>query len=455
MLKVESDLRILGGEIQGLTKESVVQMAKMKNLSVELKKIEHQLNTYQATRTENLIEKKPDFSIKFDCSSVESEMPHSTDKEMNEICQTDLQEPASKTNTLNMFGPSFDVQNYPINQPNTFGPFSGVQKSSTSQPNTLNIFGQSFGVQNYPMNQPNALNMFGQFPFVPKFPISQLGEKGEVQDSSMSDDDADTEDSLIDTSYNVDRMASDGKNILYTTYYDKRPDRIAYCLIDDDDDDNYEEDECRDWNRSRIKQIIWWNSIGKFICATDDGIYTVVYANKKFKITDVIREKWSFIRVAANNTHLFIWIKSIENDFNGIEVYSTQFAEIRTIDINSGGIGSFVDNNGRFCVTDDLIASIYESEQNNRKIFQVVFCDMNMKKLNSVVLNECNGTTEIRTDGKDRFFITTGERTFYIIVFQGETKTVNLQYNGKWIAVLDDRRVAISNGRSDIQLVNY
>jgi hypothetical protein len=114
-----------------------------------------------------------------------------------------------------------------------------------------------------------------------------------------------------------------------------------------------------------------------------------------------------------------MWINPIENDFNGIEVYSTKFESIRTIDFRSGVFGSFVDNNASFCVTENLIASICTRIRNDREIVQVVFCDMNMNKLNSISLGGCSGDIEMRTDGKDQFFITTGHRRFYIVSSNG------------------------------------
>ncbi len=431
----------------------------MKHLSTELKKIEQQIKTYHVMRTENLIKTKPEFSIKFDCSSAEIETPHSTDMEINEPYQTDRQEPSSKINTLNMVEPAYkrNTFNFNIGEP-------------TFKMNAFN-FNRS-----EPAFKMNTFNMVDSFSVVPKYPTNQRQEnndkKDESKDSSMSDDDTDTDDSLIDTSYDIDRMASDGRNILYTSYYNKKPDLIAYCLVDDDDDDDDDddndddnddkdvEDECRDWNRSRIKDIIWWDCVGKFICATEDGVYTVEYINKKFKIICVIRKKWSFIRVAANTTHLFIWVKSIENKLYGIEVYSPKFEYIRTIDFGKYRNESFVNGSVSFCVTENLIASlsIITDKQNNREVSQVAFCDMNINELHLVALGECKPNVEIRTDGRDRFFVTAGGRQFHIIVLQDGKHVINLRdirYNGKWIAVLNNRRIAISNGRSDIELVTY
>ncbi|CAF4786523.1 unnamed protein product, partial [Rotaria sp. Silwood2] len=70
-----------------------------------------------------------------------------------------------------------------------------------------------------------------------------------------------------------------------------------------------------------------------------------------------------------------------------------------------------------------------------------------MNELNYILLGECNSNIEIRTDGKDRFFITTGQQRFYILYSDGKMQTVNLQNNGDCIAVLHNRRVAVSDSR--------
>jgi hypothetical protein len=286
-------------------------------------------------------------------------------------------------------------------------------------------------------------------------PQNNDDEMDEIEDSSMFDEyeeDIDTEDSHRDTSFNIDRMASDGENVLYTSYYDARPDLIAYCLMDDDNNDA---DEYRDWNQSRIKDMIWWNSIGKFICATGDGVYTVDYANRRFKILCVIREKWSFIRVAANTHQLFIWMQPVENDFNGIEIYSPQFACIRIIDFNTDRIGNFVNDTASFCVTDNFIASICTRKQNNREVFQVTFCDMNMNKLRTLRLGRFKNRIEIRADEIERFFITTGLRRFYIVYSNGAKQVINLQNDSNYIAVLSDQRVAVSNQNNSMEILTY
>lgn len=245
-------------------------------------------------------------------------------------------------------------------------------------------------------------------------------------------------------------MASDGKNVLYTSYYDEERDFIAYCHIEDNSD---EEDQCQDWTRPRIEDMIWWNSMKTFICATKNRIYKVKYHNKLFAIDRVIRGEWSYIRVASNTDQLFLQENSTENSFNGINVYSTQFKYIRTIDFNARQIESFVDGNVSFCVTETMIASLCKSMLSNCEAFQVIFYDMDMKKLSSVPLDRCDGNIEIRTDGNNRFFITTGRRQFYIVYFNGTKREINLKDDGACIAVLENQRIATSDWSSSIQLI--
>ncbi|CAF1468754.1 unnamed protein product [Rotaria sordida] len=85
----------------------------------------------------------------------------------------------------------------------------------------------------------------------------------------------------------------------------------------------------------------------------------------------------------------------------------------------------------------------------------VTFCDLEMNKLNSILLGKCDDYIEIRTDGKDRFFITTGHNRFYIIHSNGKKQTVNLQNDGDCIAVLHNRRVAVSKQRKDMEIIAY
>jgi hypothetical protein len=145
-------------------------------------------------------------------------------------------------------------------------------------------------------------------------------------------------------------------------------------------------------------------------------------------------------------------MNSDENDFDGIEVYSTEFEFIRNINFDTDVIGSFTNETASFCATDNLIASICTRRQNNRQVFQVIFCDLYMTKLYSVPLGVCNGDIEIRTDRNDQFFITTGRRRFYIVASGGGKQIINLRH---CIAVFDDQRVAVSDQANGMEIINY
>jgi hypothetical protein len=376
----------------------------MKIVSTKLKEIEQQLSTYQVMKTENVINTQPDISINFDCPVVERKIPDSTDIKINETRQTDPQQLSTETNTLNILHQPLVMQTYPVNQ---------LRQDDHHQ---------------------------------------DAGDTSSNYDDDDDDDNTDSDDVHIDTSYSIDRMASDGENILYTSYYDEGPDRIAYCLLDKDEGDA---DEYRCWNQPRIVDMIWWDSIGKFVCATANGIYTVDHTNRRFKIICVIRGKWLHIRVAANTEQLFVWMNSDENDFVGIEVYSTEFEFLRDINFDRDVIGSFVNDTASFCATDNLIASICTRRQNNRQVFQVIFCDLYMTKLYSVPLGVWNGDIEIRTDRNDPFFITTGRRRFYIVASGGGKQIINLRNKGNRIAVFDDQRVAVSDQANGMEIINY
>ncbi|CAF3941603.1 unnamed protein product [Rotaria sordida] len=114
-----------------------------------------------------------------------------------------------------------------------------------------------------------------------------------------------------------------------------------------------------------------------------------------------------------------------------------------------------IDSDLRIVGIEIQVASICMRMQNHRPVFHVTFCDLKMNKLNSILLGKCDGCIEIRTDGKDRFFITTGHHRFYIIHSNGEKQTVNLQNDGDCIAVLHNRRVAVSKQRKDMEIIAY
>lgn len=404
MQKIDADLQTIGNSIQGLVKDGAVQTTKMKKVTSDLEQIEQQLNTYQLIRTENLIDKQPEFTIRFDYPSTEMKATDSTGDSMQSKCQTKPSPLPLTTNTSNLSSPS-----------------------TTAAENLL------------------------------YWPLSDCFYQDEDEDDLFwylnTDCDSDIEHDHINTTYNVDRMAGDDENILYTSYVADGWDIIAYCIMDAT---HHKADEYRNWKQSRIEDMIWWSYNRKFICATKTGIYTVDQTQKKFKISNVLLGDWSYIRVATHINELFLWMHSLTSGFHGIEVFCSNFHSIRKIDFIANRIGSFIYNSNSFCVTTDYIASICKRTQRNREVFQVTFCDWNMYKLNSIPLGQCEGEITIRTNGDDEFYITTGTRRFYVLDQTIDTKqSVQLKNKANVVAFLEDLRVAVDNPFNTIKIINY
>jgi hypothetical protein len=103
------------------------------------------------------------------------------------------------------------------------------------------------------------------------------------------------------TSYIVDCMASDGVNIMYTSTNDKQCPIIAYCYLDPDDVDYRKADRDREWRQSRIVDLIWWDSIDHFVCATKNGFYTIEFIDPRFRILCPINTRCENPCIAAHS----------------------------------------------------------------------------------------------------------------------------------------------------------
>jgi hypothetical protein len=78
-----------------------------------------------------------------------------------------------------------------------------------------------------------------------------------------------------------------------------------------------------------------------------------------------------------------------------------------------------------------------------------------MNKLNTILLGPCGNYVEIRTDGKNRFFITTGLQQLHIVSPNGKKDTINLANFGNYIAVFNTHRIATSNGNANMEMISY
>ena len=206
----------------------------------------------------------------------------------------------------------------------------------------------------------------------------------------------------------------------------------------------------------RIEDMIWWKKIEQFVCATEKGIYTVDH--RKSKVQDTLCSTRQLVstfvwrRIAS---HIFVdYSVNVGNmgGSNHIGVYSADFQLVRTVDTNSNDYLSCAKS---FCVTQQNLVSINIVTQKRRKVLYVNFFDLSMNHLRGVRLGFCNDSVEIRTDGKGHCFVSTGLQRLYIVAIDGTYRTIDLQDRNDCIAIFKNRQIAVSMGRSSIELVTY
>ncbi|CAF1420126.1 unnamed protein product [Adineta ricciae] len=406
LIDVDLKLQSLGTDIEALSNDGIVQKERMANLSTGMKTLEQRLNNYQVMKTENLTRTRQMLTITFGSSPTVEEKSSLLDR-TNKNTQNEAKTEENTSSVNATVVSKLEVAT------------SG--KSLDSVQSVSNVIQPCYAVYEY---------------------ASDEEDKDEINIKM----------NFGRTPHTIDRIASDGDNILYTSYFEDGYDIIEHFILD------YEDDRSsiyRDWKQSRIIDLAWWDGIEKFICVTQEGIYTVQRTDGTLRIMRTIKGVWSYARVATNDNTLFVWINGVHSKFNGIDVYSTNFDRLETIDFNNNSIGYFTGKSSSFCATNNTIVSLCKRTQRNRDVFQATFCDLRMNRSHYVLLGKCNNGIEIRSDSEGRFFITTGLNRLHIISPTGQKRTIKLRSNGESIAILNNRRVAIGNGSRDMQIIEY
>ena len=370
----------------------------MNQLSSAVKKFQEQIDPWQSIKTENLRRLKPEFTLRFGSASSTSQTHQPPVVQVPLAAQTAVSQLTSKCVPLNI-------------------------KAKTEFQQTLSAL---------PVN------------------VAQV----HAHEADFKTDER------VFTSYCIDRMASDGDNIMYASYFDNQDDILAYCLLDNPADNA---DAFRSWKQSRIEDMIWWESIQRFICATHTAIHTIDHTQRRFKIGTVLRGKWSYARIAANTNNFFLdYVSDNENSDDdepndGVLVYTNDFQLVRRINTTDQ---KYYFASSSFCVTDYLLASISTRKLNNRQVMQVNIFDFDMRQLTWMNLGSSDESIETRTNGQNQFFITTGKKKLHIVKFDAIQKklsrnSVDLADNAACIAVLGGQRLALSHARLDMELVTY
>ncbi len=384
VLDIEAQLHTISAEIETFTKHSSFQSAHMEKLLEKLNELTQRLSPLAVEREYNLPSTMPQYKFKFN---------YSPQAAIDDVSQT------SKAS----------------------GKQDHEQAKTTEQPK---------------VEEQNRLDS----------PLSNIEiSESENSDSSFPDENYFcNRDRYEPTSYDVNCMATDGINIMYSTIEDPQHDIIAYCYLDVSDEKYREADPYRPWLLPRIVDMIWWNSIDKFVCATENKILTVEYLNERFKILTVINNRWTDVRVATNTENIWVHVTG------KIMIYNINFVLVRSIDFD---IPCIITRES-FCITDNLVAFlIIRGVRANSNILQVQFYDTNMVKIKIFDVGSGKAPCMVRTDGKDYFFIAGGKQIFYIVSSNGNKQTVNLGKQANCLAVVNSRSIVLTKLRSDLELV--
>ena len=277
-------------------------------------------------------------------------------------------------------------------------------------------------------------------------PSASDGDQG----GSETDDDTDSdEESFVNSqrfvraSYDIEKMASDGLNLLYAGLDDAKNEIIGYLFLNPDDPNYGQEDPIRQWHQKIIENMIWWKNIYKFICITENGAYTVEYENK-FKILLAINDRWQDPQIAANDTYLGIWSD------RKISLFNEQFQLVATMQPT---VPRSLEPMS-FCFTNDFIAfAMKRSIKNDKKTLEIHIYTFDMVRSKCIRFGIFDDEAQIRSSRKNRFFLSIGQQKFYIVSVDGTRETVNLGKVASTIDVINDRTVVLTNDRADVELV--
>ncbi|CAF2655196.1 unnamed protein product [Rotaria sp. Silwood2] len=161
---------------------------------------------------------------------------------------------------------------------------------------------------------------------------------------------------------------------------------------------------------------------------------------------------WLNVCIASNNKHLWLWINPGINNVDMIEIYSTQFQCMRTIKFGEPILYWFRRGTS-FAMTDDCVATINSRRSNNLQVVQINIFSLDMQPIKSQDLGTCTDLVQIRTDGMNRFFVTTGQTKIHMVMAGGKKEIIYLSYVGNSIAVLNSKRFVVGDSNQDVELI--
>jgi hypothetical protein len=267
--------------------------------------------------------------------------------------------------------------------------------------------------------------------------------------------------SPIFTQNEVDRIASDGHNVLYFSDTSKL---LAYVTNISSEKRTIglpraKEITCR-WPHFPILDIVYSPISSQFICATKTGIYTcTVDSNNDDSTIDIhlqIAQHWSYVRLSTDKNYLWIWTDT--PNLSQLRAYLPKtFDCIKSFNLHD--YPRFADNSTSFCIHSNLIATMFQFKQPmstipHKKLFHLTLCDStDLRELCIVRLGECDIDHEIRANHEGLFFITNGQKKLWIVDRYGKKEFIQLNRTGRALTAHTKNQILIANGTHELQCI--
>ncbi|CAF0755951.1 unnamed protein product [Adineta ricciae] len=296
-----------------------------------------------------------------------------------------------------------------------------------------------------------------------------------IVDTSLDTDDEDETDQVTSQNYlsrrftqqgtiftqnEVDRIASDGENLLYYSDTSK-----SICYITNivstrqaNGTSITEEISCR-WPYQSIIDLIYCSTTSQFICATKTGIYTcTIKDSTTIDIQMQIVQLWSYVRISADEKSLWLWSDTPRT--SQLRTYSPRTFEcIKIFDLKN--YPRFLDNSTTFSVHANILATLFQFKKTSdsmcaSKFFHLTFCDIkDLREICTIQLGECDIDHEIRHNRDGLVFITNGKKKLWIVDPCGRKEYVKLYRLGRALTLHKTNHIIIANGTQQLQCIEH
>ncbi|UJR13816.1 hypothetical protein I4U23_000827 [Adineta vaga] len=257
----------------------------------------------------------------------------------------------------------------------------------------------------------------------------------------------------------VDRIASDGENLLYFSDTSK-----SICYITNivstrqaNGTSITEEISCH-WPHQPIIDLIYSPGSSQFLCATKTGIYSCTIKDSTIDIRMELVQLWSYVRISANEKAIWLWSDTPRT--SQLRTYLPKTFEcIKIFDLKN--YPRFLDNSTTFSVHTNILATVFQFNKtsdsiSSRKYFHLTFCDIkDLHELCTIQLGECNVDHEIRHNEDGLVFITNGKKKLWIVDQFGRKEYVKLYRLGRALTLHKKNQIIIANGTQQLQCVEH